>query len=342
MVEKDPAVSVYFSVTIGSKELGTFSSCEGLGVEVVLEQREEGGFNGQVWQLPTRLKYTNVKLSRPLGPDTTKIVEWFASMTTGVKRRHGHDRGERTPRTRRWRRGTCRASSLSAGPGPASTSNRRRWRRRRSRSPTTASCRPERVRTEMAAEVDRPARRPCRRVQAGAAPPNLTHAALEVYEATPAGARQRARRADRPDPVPVQPEGTVDLEVGELERGRTHATRRPRHAGVQRRRPLQADLRDVLRRHRHHGRQRRVAASSSCSPAACRPTTACRRSGLAPAGRPALGQRHELRRLRHVRAGQVHAVHRRGHADPRRLQRVAWRRCPATRSSRTRRRAASR
>ena len=87
MVDQDPAVSVCFSVTIGNKELGTFISCEGLGVEVVIEQREEGGFNGQVWQLPTRLKYTNVKLSRPLGPDTKKIAEWFASMTTGVKRR---------------------------------------------------------------------------------------------------------------------------------------------------------------------------------------------------------------------------------------------------------------
>ena len=87
MAEKDPAVSVCFSVMIGNKELGTFISCEGLGVEVVLEQREEGGFNSQVWQLPTRLKYTNIKLSRPLGPDTKKIAEWFASMTTGVKRR---------------------------------------------------------------------------------------------------------------------------------------------------------------------------------------------------------------------------------------------------------------
>ena len=87
MADDDPAVSVCFSVTIGNKELGTFISCEGLGVEVVIEQREEGGFNGQVWQLPTRLKYTNVKLSRPLGPETKKIAEWFASMTTGVKRR---------------------------------------------------------------------------------------------------------------------------------------------------------------------------------------------------------------------------------------------------------------
>jgi phage tail-like protein len=82
----DPAVSVCFSVTIDKDDLGTFISCEGLGVEVVLEQREEGGVNDHVWQLPTRLKYTNIKLSRPLGPDTVKIAKWFASMTTGVKR----------------------------------------------------------------------------------------------------------------------------------------------------------------------------------------------------------------------------------------------------------------
>jgi phage tail-like protein len=86
MAAVDPAVSVCFSVTIDNDDLGTFISCEGLGVEVVLEQREEGGFNGHVWQLPTRLKYTNVKLSRPLGPDTIKITKWFASMTQGVKR----------------------------------------------------------------------------------------------------------------------------------------------------------------------------------------------------------------------------------------------------------------
>ncbi len=39
----EPAVSVCFAVTIDKKSLGTFNSCEGLGVEVVLEQREEGG-----------------------------------------------------------------------------------------------------------------------------------------------------------------------------------------------------------------------------------------------------------------------------------------------------------
>ena len=89
MADVDPAVSVCFSVKIDNDDLGYFISCEGLGVEVVLEQREEGGMNGHIWQLPTRLKYTNIKLSRPLGPDTVKITQWFASMTKGVKQSTG-------------------------------------------------------------------------------------------------------------------------------------------------------------------------------------------------------------------------------------------------------------
>lgn len=83
---RDPATSVYFTVKVDGKDLGAFSSCEGLGAEVVMEQREEGGNNTYVHQLPTRMKYSNVKLSRPLTKDTTNVAEWFASMTQGFTR----------------------------------------------------------------------------------------------------------------------------------------------------------------------------------------------------------------------------------------------------------------
>ena len=83
----EPAVTVCFAVSIDGDDLGVFNSCEGLGVEVVMEQREEGGNNGYVWQLPTRLKYTNVKLSRALGPDTVKVAKWFTGITSKVTRR---------------------------------------------------------------------------------------------------------------------------------------------------------------------------------------------------------------------------------------------------------------
>jgi phage tail-like protein len=72
MNDSDPALSVCFAVKIDDNDLGTFNSCEGLGCEVVIEQREEGGNNAFVWQLPTRLKYTNVKFTRPLGADGAK------------------------------------------------------------------------------------------------------------------------------------------------------------------------------------------------------------------------------------------------------------------------------
>ncbi len=83
--DQDPAVTVCFAVSIDDDSLGTFNSCEGLGIEVVLETREEGGNNGMVWQLPSRLKYPNIKLSRPLGKQTVKIGQWFASMINGVE-----------------------------------------------------------------------------------------------------------------------------------------------------------------------------------------------------------------------------------------------------------------
>jgi phage tail-like protein len=80
----EPAVSVCFAVTIDNLNLGTFNSCEGLGIEVVLEQREEGGNNEFVWQLPTRLKFSNIKLTRPVCADTTEVMKWLSSMSTGV------------------------------------------------------------------------------------------------------------------------------------------------------------------------------------------------------------------------------------------------------------------
>ena len=88
MAEPEPAVSVAFAVSIDDQELGSFNSCEGLGCEIVMEQREEGGVNGYVWQLPTRIKYPNITLTRPVCRDTAKLTAWFASMVGGVERRN--------------------------------------------------------------------------------------------------------------------------------------------------------------------------------------------------------------------------------------------------------------
>ncbi len=92
----DTAVSLRYVVLIDDDNLGAFTSCEGLGCEVVMEVREEGGNNTSVWQLPTRLKFPNIKLTRPLGKETEQIARWFASMATGYKRQTGTIQAMRT------------------------------------------------------------------------------------------------------------------------------------------------------------------------------------------------------------------------------------------------------
>jgi phage tail-like protein len=99
--DQDPAVSVCFVVELDDIGLGAFNSCEGLGAEVVIEQREEGGNNGFVWQLPSRIKYPNIKLSRPLTKDTENVARWFTKMVTGGTRRstEGRKTGQIQART---------------------------------------------------------------------------------------------------------------------------------------------------------------------------------------------------------------------------------------------------
>ncbi|MBE1577849.1 phage tail protein [Amycolatopsis roodepoortensis] len=90
MPDAEEAVAVCYVVKLDDKNLGNlgaFSSCDGLGCEFVMEQREEGGNNGMVWQLPTRIKYSNVKLSRPVTEASSQITKWFADMAGGIQRK---------------------------------------------------------------------------------------------------------------------------------------------------------------------------------------------------------------------------------------------------------------
>lgn len=82
----DPAISLFFSVTVDGYDLGSFTSCDGLGFEVAVEQREEGGNNNFVHLLAGRIKYSNIKLTRPVNRDSGKVAKWFASMAEAVVR----------------------------------------------------------------------------------------------------------------------------------------------------------------------------------------------------------------------------------------------------------------
>ena len=84
--DSDPAVAVCFVLRVDNHDLGTFTSCDGLGVQVEVEPIEEGGNHFFVHQLPGRLKYDNVKFTRVINGDTQKVAQWFAGMASSVNR----------------------------------------------------------------------------------------------------------------------------------------------------------------------------------------------------------------------------------------------------------------
>lgn len=82
----DVGTSVHFSLTIDNKSMGDFNTCSGLGIEVVTQTYNEGGNNGYVHTLPTRLNYPNVQLTRPLVPESADVTNWINTIMTGIQR----------------------------------------------------------------------------------------------------------------------------------------------------------------------------------------------------------------------------------------------------------------
>ncbi|MFF2752095.1 phage tail protein [Kitasatospora sp. NPDC058048] len=68
-----------FRVTVGPSALGTFATCDGLGCTVEYEERREGGVNDHVWKLPSRVVYSNVVLTRPVGRSSPLVWAWIAA-----------------------------------------------------------------------------------------------------------------------------------------------------------------------------------------------------------------------------------------------------------------------
>ncbi|MFJ1709124.1 phage tail protein [Kitasatospora sp. NPDC088346] len=86
MMDQYPGTSVHFRLQFTGFDLGLFSTCSGLGAQVEVEQRPEGGSNGFVWQLPTRVTYPNVTLGRGLTPDSARISAYLSGLQRGTTR----------------------------------------------------------------------------------------------------------------------------------------------------------------------------------------------------------------------------------------------------------------
>ena len=83
------ASTTFFQLTIAGNSLGNFHTCSGLGAQVEVEQLVEGGSNGFAWQLPSRITWSNITLTRPVTADTSKVANWLAKIIRQVDPQDG-------------------------------------------------------------------------------------------------------------------------------------------------------------------------------------------------------------------------------------------------------------
>jgi phage tail-like protein len=86
MMDGPFASSLHFIVQVDGQDLGGFSTCEGLALEVEMKQVVEGGNQEFVHQLPVRLKYTNIKLKRAVDANTAVLAKWISDVAKEVVR----------------------------------------------------------------------------------------------------------------------------------------------------------------------------------------------------------------------------------------------------------------
>ncbi len=87
MADLATAQSLRFHVKIdGGRDLGDWSKCDGLSVEYDVFEYKEGGENGFIHRIPGRVKYQNVKLTRPINKDSKQVADWIAGLKQHVRR----------------------------------------------------------------------------------------------------------------------------------------------------------------------------------------------------------------------------------------------------------------
>jgi phage tail-like protein len=81
IVSSDPGLSVYFTCDIDGVDVGSWTTCSGLGIEIETESRGDPVLSFLMTHIPGATKYTNITLGRPVSPDTAKVIAWIQAFS---------------------------------------------------------------------------------------------------------------------------------------------------------------------------------------------------------------------------------------------------------------------
>lgn len=76
----DPALNIAYKITIdGFIPLGLWTKVDGLSFEYQVTEYREGGVNGYTHKILGPVKYTNLRMSRPVDSTSSMLMMWLQS-----------------------------------------------------------------------------------------------------------------------------------------------------------------------------------------------------------------------------------------------------------------------
>ena len=73
----NPAISVFFSVSVDSFDLGSWSKLGGIGMSIETKSRGDTAMSFFEHHLPGHMTYSNITLERPVSPETAAVISWI-------------------------------------------------------------------------------------------------------------------------------------------------------------------------------------------------------------------------------------------------------------------------
>ena len=75
----NPGISVFFSVTVDSFDLGDWTKMSGIGMGITTNDRPESAMNFFQHHLPAHMTYDEIVLERPISPETGAVIAWISA-----------------------------------------------------------------------------------------------------------------------------------------------------------------------------------------------------------------------------------------------------------------------
>lgn len=79
MFDGSPGITHFFTVTVDSVDLGSWTKMSGIGMSIATTDRPESAMTFFQHHLPGALTYAPITLERPVGPESAAVMAWISA-----------------------------------------------------------------------------------------------------------------------------------------------------------------------------------------------------------------------------------------------------------------------